>query len=365
MNADGGCIVGTQVRRPTTALWCTKEYLRLEVEGVSMSAAQTPAVGASTAADAAYAVGIQLLADVLLVVAALLLIGLVRHITGGRHLRTFLDIPATQKGALRIYVSSMFVKASDPSATIGLNPVRVGFTGYALTEAEYSAGLSLARAFRVPSVGRLFSTLGNFVADRPLDTLGDVVIAGSPGYVVATPRGAEVLPPESEVRKLLEKDAIVIAIGSPLYNSVTDFLTHNMGPESRVRFCRPSDPGPDQIGYTLEVRPFGPDGGYGSFTRYRIADLQSPHHQSFVEYSVVQRISRRQSGRPPIFICAGTSTAATVAAVSRLSKWKELHRDFANDSFCMVLEVTVRDRESTEEFAQSDIQLIQTRWQYP
>lgn len=320
--------------------------------------------GTSPVADTGYAVGIQVLADLCLILGVLLVIGIIRYATGGRRLRSFLELGPSRAKTLRILVSSMFVKATVPSATIALNPIRVGFTGYALTGGEYAAALHLARSLRIPNVGRLLSTLANFIADRPLDPLGDTKIGGAPGYVSGPADHPDIASPEAAIRQILAEDSVVVAVGSPLYNSLSDHLTKNMGENTRVRFTRPADLGPDNIGYTLEVRPFGPTGDWGEFTRYRVADTQSAHYQSFVEYAVVQKISRRNVRRPAIFLCAGTSTASTVAAVSLLSDWRILAKEFPEGSFCIVLEVTVHDREQTEEFATSDIQLVQRKWQH-
>lgn len=285
---------------------------------------------------------VELAANALLVVLVLGTISLFTRITWRRHLRRFFGVRNARRGVVRILLSSIYIKEA---GTLSLNHIRKGFFGYAHTEAEYHYGLRLAAVLQTRSLGRFVRALSEKIYESAVDRSISVQVTGSPGYIQRSPTGEQVVRrPDAYIRELLAEDQTLVLVGSPLYNSAVDFALENASKNCHFEFFRP-DPGPDNIGYAIGVRPFGPNGHSEPFIRHKVRDESSRHNNYFHEYFLIQKISDQTLWKSRVIICAGTSTAATTAAVEKIQNWRELYKQFGVSPFAVLYELFTPDRE--------------------
>jgi hypothetical protein len=156
-----------------------------------------------------------------------------------------------------------------------------------------------------------------------------------------------------------------ILVGDPTYNVMTGYVLAHA--PSRFRFVngRPSDVG-KRRGVRIENFYHDADGGVA---QEHERSLQPDG--SSVEYAILERIVDWNGAT--IFICAGTSTSATIAAVRELTDWRDLARRFdrrsrqdggsaghARGNFGILYQVRTVNVEDVP-----DPTDVVERWQYP
>lgn len=243
----------------------------------------------------------------------------------------------------KIYLSSIAVR---PKGTIGTTDVVTGFYGAAITEAEYRHALMLSAAIQARPVFRLLQAVQGAAAGGA--SIADPVRSGielCPSYrQVGEPVD---LAKHDELRRNLEdafRFASVVLIGAPIYNSMTYYAMSGAGAlTSRFLYVRESGvPGPDGV-EPEPVRGFRvrKAGEAEDFVRSSAPDGSS------VEYLIVEKIKfrpklvgaaarRATPSEVVVFVCCGTSTGATSAAVDILRNWSALERVYRLDEFGVV-----------------------------
>jgi hypothetical protein len=242
----------------------------------------------------------------------------------------------------------------------GTEEVVEPFTGPAMSELEYRYALGLAQAVQMKPITRVLRALReapNSVIQEPVVCdirMSDAVDLPTLGDFRNDP----------ELRERLGarlRDGTFVLIGEPLYNVLTGYVM-NFGP-SRFRFTggRPSDEGRRR---TIRVE---------NFYHHDDQPVQHDHERQqlergqTIEYAVLERIANWNGAT--IFICAGTSAGATVAAVRELTRWRELSDRFErlrsvggvpHGNFGVLYQIQTGDTEAAPEE-----RYVVERWQYP
>lgn len=284
-----------------------------------------------------------------------------------RSKRSFFGLDGHRAGAIQILLSNLSTR---PGGTRGVIPLNSGYTGDAITLGEYSAARQLADQLdRVPTT-RWLAALGlpkgyEFTSERvcAIDVSPSVPKKPRPMFDESGQCVLEsgVFPhkAKAEMEAQLEKAQTAILIGSPIYNTVTDYLlgrcawTENT--LGHVRFVRRGGPG-EAGRYCLALQT---QGAWEALTR---ADRDQPHA---LEYFLVAKVVRPSSaGHRMAFVCCGTSVRATVWAVRTLTEeWRTMHKQFGRQEFCLTYSLSTDDPEYDDAGAYGDdaIALIDQR----
>jgi hypothetical protein len=242
----------------------------------------------------------------------------------------------------------------------GTEEVVEPFTGAAMSELEYRYALGLAQSVQIKPITRLLRAL----RETPSPAINEPLVCEirmSEGLDLAAPVDFD---EDLDLRERLGarlRGSTFVLVGEPLYNMMTGYVM-NVGP-SRFRFTggRPSDGGKRRTirvenFYHHDDRPVQQD-----HERERLADGQS------IEYAILERIADWNGST--VFICAGTSTGATVAALRELARWRELADRFErlrsvggvpHGNFGVLYQIRTLDTEVVPEE-----RYVVERWQYP
>ncbi|HET6211925.1 MAG TPA: hypothetical protein VFE14_03525 [Micromonosporaceae bacterium] len=292
-------------------------------------------------------------AAVCLTVPLLLVFGLYYR-PGRRRLRRFFGITDRRHSTIQVRLSNIYVK---PAGSLSPLSIGHGFIGPAINATEYEYALELAEAVKSrPFAGQAYALLEQFgveAMNRPVAC----EISPSIDYVdVPHHRIDEHKPVDfdndqklvGEIGRTLSAHRTLVLVGSPVYNVLTHFVLSNCGDQTRIQFVESkSEPGHAASG--VEVFGFHHTGASESLQR---RETQVGDTTMYEEYFALQKITNWNGGRTTIFVCAGTSTAATAAALTRLAKWGELADTFGMGPFTVVYSVRTIDREmpgTTEE----------------
>jgi len=261
------------------------------------------------------------------------------------------------RGMISVRLSSFNVLRN---GCAGTEEVIEPFTGSAMSELEYRYALGLARSVQVKPITRVLRAL----RDAPDSSFEESVICDirmSEPHHGATPVDFQ---NDVELRDRLNarlREGTFVLIGEPLYNLLTGYVM-NHGP-SRFRFTggRPADGGRRR---TIRVENFyhrDDNPLQHDHERERLPNGQS------IEYAILERITNWNG--TTIFICAGTSTGATIAAIRELTRWRELAARFErlrslggvpHGNFGVLYQIQTADTEVVPE----DRYVVE-RWQYP
>lgn len=277
------------------------------------------------------------------------------HLRPRRRLRRFFGLTERRGATVHIWMSNIFVK---PAGT--LSPLRIGrgFIGSAIIAAEYQYALALAAAIQSrPFVGAAYALLEQ-LGVKALDLPVSCRIGPSLDYVqVPHQRVDEHRPVDFDadqamvaaIRRVLATHESTVLAGSPVYNVLTHYVLGNCGDQTRVRFVEAHGE-PGHLASGIEILGFHRSGASHVFERRLTegGDGTVIHE----EYFVLQKITNWNGTGTAIFVCAGTCTAATAAALAKLSNWRSMAAEFGMGPFAVVYAVRTADREmpgSTDE----------------
>lgn len=242
----------------------------------------------------------------------------------------------------------------------GTEEVVEPFTGPAMSELEYRYALGLAQSVQMKPITRLLRA----IREAPSTASHEPLVCDirmSEGHDLPTPVDFDNDPDLRERLGARLRDGTFVLIGEPLYNLMTGYVM-NAGP-SRFRFTggRPSDEGKRR---TIRVKNFYHHDDrpvHQDHERERLADGLS------IEYAILERITNWNGAT--VFICAGTSTGATVAALRELTRWRDLADRFErlrsaagvpHGNFGVLYQIRTLDTEAVPEE-----RYVVERWQYP
>jgi hypothetical protein len=292
------------------------------------------------------------LANLLCVGVPLVFAVVLYRVRGRRRLRAFFGIVDGRHGTVQVRLSNIPVK---PEGTFSQVPIRSFLIGSAIATAEYRYALELSRAIQSrPFVGALYALLeqlGVRTIEPPVSCrIGPSLARGLP---VAPPDGERSYDPVdfgtdevlvTKIHQVLGSHRSFVLVGSPVYNLLTYYvLNGSSGDDRPVEFCESSQE-PGHHSSAVKVRGILRRSAH-VLERRETAD---GHGALYEEYFLVQKIRNWNKTRTTIFICAGTSLAATAAALDQLADWKTLARDFGMDSFAAVYCLRTDDREPAD-----------------
>lgn len=270
------------------------------------------------------------------------------YMRGRRRLRRFFGITERGDATVQIRLSNIYVKPAG-----SLSPVSIGngFIGPAINAAEYQYGLELAGAIQSrPFAGAAYALVEQFgvrAIDRPVACR----ISLSLDYVRVSYLNVEDHKPVdfdtdqamvSEIWRTLTAHRSFVLVGSPVYNVLTFYVLGTCGDQTRVRFVESSGE-PGHTAAAIQILGFHQSGASQVFER-RLMPV-GDGTTIYEEYFVVQKITNWNNTPATIFVCAGTSTAATAAALVKLAGWRTLADEFGMGPFAVVYAVRTADRE--------------------
>jgi hypothetical protein len=289
-----------------------------------------------------------------IVVTGLVGVALINPWVGGRlrrPLRRFFGLHNDRKRSrVQIKLSNINVR---PKGTVSVTPVTFGFSGSAITEAEYVRALKLAGVVNSKPLHRALRTLaqenGLPIAEPPV--FCDISV--SPGYsdIPGVPVPFTQIDTawkdrlRDDIKRMFDAGGTYVLVGSPVCNTLVDYVLREF-PESRFEFTRHRDgyhpTGEDRFERGLTFRRRIPD----HVMRSEHLDAPEPY---YVEYFALQKFRRAQPNELTVFVCAGISTAATVAAVDLLADWPTLRKQFGDEPFAAMYELKTSKRELSSE----------------
>lgn len=270
------------------------------------------------------------------------------YLRGRRRLRGFFGISDRRDATVQIRLSNMFVK---PAGTLSPLSIGHGFIGPAINATEYQYALELTSAVQSrPFAGAAYALVEQFgvkAVDRP------VVCRISPSLDFVRVSHLEIDRHEpvdferdqgmvNDIRRMLAMHTSFVLVGSPVYNVLSYYVLSNCGDQMRIRFVE-AESEPGHSASAVEILGFHPSGASQVFER-RLLEV-GDGTVTYEEYFVLQKVTRWNGSPTTIFICAGTSTASTAAALVKLSNWRALADEFGRGPFAMVYAVRTADRE--------------------
>lgn len=291
----------------------------------------------------------EVLANLVCVGTPILVALAVYYARGRRQLRRFFGITERRATAVQIRLSNLHVR---PAGT--LSPLRIGtgFVGPAIIAAEYRHAIELVGAIQSRPLASAFYQLAEPLGlkaidppvlcrvDRSLDYVHPDAIADPAAHrPVDFARDDELV---ARTLRVLGQHSSFVLVGGPVYNLLTYYVLTHCGDQSRVEFVEsPDEPG--HMGSAVKIKNFYHSGADQVFAR-SVIDLDDGQ-RIYEEYFVLQKIVDWNHTGTTIFICAGNSTAATAAALTRLTGWRGLAEEFGLDSFTTVYALRTPDRE--------------------
>ncbi|MBE9158846.1 hypothetical protein IQ265_18685 [Nodosilinea sp. LEGE 06152] len=214
------------------------------------------------------------------------------------------------KPTICIYVSTLNIK---PGGTTGIEPIREGYRGAAITKLEYDGALTIQRELRAKPLALLPRSLQEWLGQESIElrTL-DVPVKLS--------------PPKLSNRDSVFDDNLIV-LGTGVYNSLAHYYLGEY-------FEKHSDSYPWYFYHDkdkLENRIIG----------IRRKDFEDspvvPGRSSRVEPAFIQRIYDIDC-KTTVFICSGLGSSATYGSARYLSEhWRDLQRKFGNEEFGVML----------------------------
>lgn len=277
-----------------------------------------------------------------LVIGGVAILVLSRHRRRG--LKRFFGFSPHQSG-LKVYLSRIAV---NKCGTTGTAYISEGFHGDAMTEVEYRHALELTSRITSGSASWIVTTLfgARTGTERAMS-----VITHSPSFRSnARGPGHEVQYEDQEMAARLQGDACVVLIGGPIYNLLTHHVLRHRAPGQFFEF----------------IRERGPDGaqrrGIRALGRVETEDhLRSEGETNLRDYCIVQKTT---IGDTKVFVCAGTCTTATAAAVDKLMDWRQFEKRFGDKDFGVLYRLNLpatSDRQSRETSPDKDTEIYQIR----
>lgn len=288
-----------------------------------------------------------LLSEVAADIIAALLIGslalLISHLVRRRRLRMFFGI-TPGRDTIKLFLSCIDVK---PGGAIGTEKVTGGSQGTAINHLEYQYALRFATAVESRPLVRVLHSIepGDWHTAQPVNCSIEI---GPTCTAFNTRPHTEIM---EDVRERIKTAECVVLVGGAIYNVITKCILEADG---RVEFIR-DDRGGGRPRRGVRIRL----GAYRPHDYWREDPADDAEHgvNPGREYFVIGRFAWDQA---TIFLCAGTCTAGTVAALRMITSWRALQRDVGLEPFLRVYEMPlddVADREKAPP-AQKDIQRV-------
>jgi hypothetical protein len=272
------------------------------------------------------------------------------HFRGQRRLRAFFGIGDGRRGMVQIWLSNVQVKET---GTVSAVPIRATLTVSAILAGEYRYALTLAGTIQSrPFIGALYALLEQ-LGVRTIEPPVNCQISPSLSYIrrpaISTDDAAPYQPVDfdtddtlvAEIERALRTHTSFVLVGSQVYNVLTYYALTHCRDEARVEFSE-STQEPGYQATALKVKGYLKRSEH-IFERRAVHDPDEGY--LYEEYFVVQKLRNWPKAGTTMFLCAGTSTAATAAALQTLADWKRLLRDFGTEPFAAVYCVRTDDRE--------------------
>jgi len=263
------------------------------------------------------------------------------HRARRRRVRRFFGVMPSA-GSILVYLSSIVVRKR---GTAGIGPIVEGFHGPAITELEYRHALGFAATVETkPFIRLLRAVLPDELVGAVEPTVCQIRLSPHLPEQAHPPRHQR--DHGRDVDDALSGGCVVL-VGSPVYNVLThvamDHPASDDGARSRFRFVRVGDT-PQTARRGIQVIDMYP-GEHESFLRTDTFESDEPGPIS--EYFVLEKIIT-QHGRT-LFVCAGTCSSGTSAALDRLTDWRTLEARFGTGGFGVLYELrltSAADRET-------------------
>ncbi|MGH3634009.1 MAG: hypothetical protein ACRDTS_07945 [Mycobacterium sp.] len=279
-----------------------------------------------TLIDLGINVAANILAALILGICALAVLSAYRS----RGVKKFFGV-SSGSASMKIFLSTIAVQ---PRGTMGTAGIVQGFYGDAMTEVEYRHALRFASLLRSGSAAWIFTTILGTRAGA--DSVAST-IERSPSFRQNSRNARDEVKYDTAAisAKLREQDCTVL-IGGPIYN----LLTHH------ILEPRPEDPRYRSRFFEF-IREFD---ATGSPIR-GIRTLPGVTTEDFLrsterDYFIVSRVTIDRSKR--VFICAGTCTCATAAAVDELLDWRQ-YTKFGDKDFGVLYRIHLPKRDGIRE----------------
>jgi hypothetical protein len=296
-------------------------------------------------------VGFGLVADLLFaLIVALIAIAVGRYVYRKR-IRQFFGVTPREK-RLPIYLSNIVVNRN---GTTGTGPLTEGFFGTAITEVEYYYALILASTIDTRPTYRALRALDPEDVFTPVEPIVcEIRVSPSAEKVEEKTHDSDLM---TYLRSEIGRNAVILVGGTP-YNTLTLHLMEEL--DSRFRFIRE-----EQEGRFVRGVQFKEGKKVHKYIRGRASDSDT-----FTEYYVVEKLTWKLTATSPsgrrdtkVFICAGTCSAATAAAVRLLARnWQRLLRQTDGANFGIMCELEL-DKEVLRESRPPEVRPIM-RHQY-
>lgn len=267
----------------------------------------------------------ELVADILtalLIGSGALLISLVAR----RHrLRTFFGI-TPGRDTIEVILSGVDLM---PGGAIGTEKVTRGSQGTAINYLEYQYALRFATAVESRPFIRVLRTIepDDWHTAQPVNCNIEI----GPSCMDYNARPHEV---KEEVKQRIKALECVVVVGGAIYNVVTKCILEEYG---RVEFIRDDSVG-DRPRRGVRVRQ-GANKPHDYFREDPVLEAEQVVKPGR-EYFMVARLVWEKT---TIFLCAGTCTAGTVAALRVITSWRTLQREVGARPFLRVYEMPLDD----------------------
>ncbi|KAA8886789.1 hypothetical protein F3087_21435 [Nocardia colli] len=276
-----------------------------------------------------------------LIVITVVALGLI-HAVGTRRkrrLRAFFGSRRDGSARIEVVVSNIQVR---PGGTVGLHTG--SYYGTTITEGEYRAATRLRTVFqpRTSITSKLFTALAGQLGLQGPDVVLRSDISVSPPYTKVNHPDADLeLHTDAAIREIaqvaLAQPCTYVLIGGPVYNPLTAYVVQRQaGIRGTIQMVprRASDGTPTWCAVVCgeEDRPFE-----------RREDQAADGTPFYTELFYIQKI-KNFGNCPAVFLCVGSTIAATSAAVEMLTSWPRLFGKFGLDDFSVLFQLETSDR---------------------
>lgn len=268
-------------------------------------------------------------------VAVILLLVLSRR---RRLMFTFFASGRHWSGKIRVMMSNIYVNVPEGSPSPQTD---LGFSGATLTLGEQIYANKFVEAVEGRPATRLLRALADQIGLE--EALGSVrcKLSVSPlrvdnvDYSQYAPQGddGEI---GRELAEVLRNGDTLVLVGGVVFNTLTRYVMGRSGDQSWFTFVSK-----DSEGAAIRALRAEANGSDATFT---CSQRGGDGLETFVEYFFVQKVTGFGPDRSTIFICAGTSTAATVAALEKLTDWEALHQRFGDGAFAALYSLETSKR---------------------
>jgi hypothetical protein len=266
-----------------------------------------------------------------------------------RHrVRAFFGI-RPNKGELPIYLSNIIVK---PSGTTGTAPIVQGFYGTAISEVEYFYALQFANTVETRPIYRALRALDPGDIFTPVEPIVCEIQISPSTNEVGEPTNADII---ATIREKVGRRSVVL-VGAPIYNTLTLHLMDKLS--SHFSFIREEGKSGEPV---RGIRMHRGRDNHRDYVRQPIDDSG----RLLVEYYLIEKLTwpvrsdtsgHRRSTK--VFICAGTCSAATAAALRALARnWPKLQQLTDGTDFGLVCELLLENIELREGHPPDDDEL--------